>query len=261
MTEAEILFSEVLGCDRASLYLKKDKYLAPQKADFIASVLSRRVNGEPFQYILGKADFMGLELKVNSDVLIPRPETELLVEKALEYIKQDKPKRILDLGTGSGCIAVALAKFSADLKIDASDISPKALAVAKENAKRHNAEINFIHSDLFSAINYKTYDIIISNPPYIAEGEIDHLQPELGFEPRMALSAGPDGLDFYRGIILESPDHLRYNGLLIMEIGFNQKKDLEKMFLSSGAFKIEEVAKDYNNIDRIIVARKVKQDG
>ncbi len=257
MTETELLFSQVLDCDRLSLYLNKDKYLTKKELELISSALERRIKGEPLQYILGKVEFMGLELKVNEDVLIPRPETEILVETALKYAGNEKSPKILDLGTGSGCIAIALAKNLADTKIDASDISPEALRMAKQNAELNKAKINFIQSDLFKGLRNKQYAIIVSNPPYVEEAQIGRLQPELRFEPRVALSGGMDGLDFYRRIITESADYLNRNGLLIMEIGFGQRPGLEKIFLDSEKLRIIEVIKDYNNIDRVIVARKV----
>lgn len=256
MNEVELLFSEVLGCDRASLYLNRNRNLSEDQSVFISAALKRRIKGEPIQYILGKTEFMGLELKVNPNVLIPRPETEILVETVIKYAGKEKLTRILDLGTGSGCIAISLFKNLVNPEIDACDISAKALELAKENSALHSAKINFIQSDLFGSLSNKKYDIIVSNPPYVEEDQIIKLQPELQFEPRIALAAGADGLDFYRRIISKASDHLRSNGLLIVEIGFGQVEPLKKIFNDSNKFKITEVAKDYNNIDRVIAARK-----
>lgn len=258
MTEAELLFSQVLSCARPDLYLNKDKYLAKEDLNLISSVLARRIKGEPIQYILGKTEFMGLEIRVNQDVLIPRPETEILVEAVLRRIEKQKSPEILDLGAGSGCIAIALKKNLADSKVDASDISDKALAVARDNAKFNNVNINFLKCDLFPSFQLPapSYDIIVSNPPYVAEGEINALQPELRFEPRFALSGGADGLDFYRRIIAGAPVCLKNKGLLIMEIGLGQRPGIEKIFLDSGKFELVEVIKDYSNIDRVVVAKK-----
>jgi len=275
VNEAELLFSQVLGCDRLDLYLNKDKYLSGKKLNFITNALARRIKGEPIQYILGKTEFMGLELKIGAGVFIPRPETEILVETAIKYVQgaprlrsgqagcRVQGKRILDLGTGSGCIAVSLAKYLTDIEIDASDISDQALAVAHDNAKLNKVSVNFFKSDLFlsSKLYAPSYDLIVSNPPYVSEGEIGKLQPELRFEPRVALSGGLDGLDFYRRIIPESADYLKSNGLLMMEIGFGQRQAIEKIFSGSGKFKVIEVVKDYNNIDRVIVARKADTHG
>ncbi|MFA5345133.1 MAG: peptide chain release factor N(5)-glutamine methyltransferase [Candidatus Omnitrophota bacterium] len=257
MNETELLFSEVLGCDRTALYLDKAKILDQDKLALISSVLKRRIKGEPIQYILGKTEFMALKLKVNRDVLIPRPETEILVETTLKYADKIRQAEILDLGTGSGCIAISLGKRLVNAKIDAIDISDKALAVAEENAGLNGVKIDFIRSDLFDSLGNREYDIIVSNPPYIADDEIGRLQPELQFEPRVALSAGVDGLDFYRRISLKAAGHLKKDGLLIMEIGFGQRLGIEKTFLDSRAFKITEAIKDYSNIDRVIVAQKI----
>ncbi|MFA5096321.1 MAG: peptide chain release factor N(5)-glutamine methyltransferase [Candidatus Omnitrophota bacterium] len=262
MNETELLFSTVLGCDRASLYLNRDRYLDRRELDFIASALKRRIRREPIQYILGKTEFMGLEFEVNQDVLIPRPETEILVETAIKYVqgRRVQGKRILDLGTGSGCIAISLAKYLSGIKIDASDISDRALATARRNAKLHGVSINFRQSDLFTPGSGR-YDLIVSNPPYIAQGRLTGLQAELRFEPEAALNAGPDGLDFYRRIVSGSPSRLKENGLLIMEIGFGQAGAVGKIFSRSGKFRVTEIIKDYNQIERVIVAGKAEANG
>jgi release factor glutamine methyltransferase len=260
MNEAELLFSSMLNCDRLSLCLNKGLVLDKEKAEFISSVLKRRIKGEPIQYILGKTEFMGLEFKVGPCVLIPRPETEILVETAIRQLSvfrhQFQTLKILDVGTGSGCIAITLAKLFPNAKIDALDLSEGALAVAKDNAQLHNLDVNFIHSDLFSS-NYliaNTYDLIISNPPYIVSSQIDKLQPEIKYEPRIALDGGEDGLNFYRRLIAGSLSYLKRGGLLIMETGFNQKASLKNIFQKFADFEIIETVKDHNNTDRVIVA-------
>jgi len=269
MNEAELLFSSVLNCNRLSLYLNKKSLLDKDSAGFVSSVLKRRISGEPIQYILGKTEFMGFEFKVGPCVLIPRPETEILVETAIRHVTRgqsqcaslpegDKVSKALDIGTGSGNIAISLAILLPKVKIDALDISESALDVAKDNAKLHNVNINFIYSDLFSGNNLtsNTYDLIISNPPYIPTGEIDKLQPEIKYEPKIALDGGIDGLDFYRRLISHSLQYLKKDGLLIMEIGFKQKEALKNIFQKYEDFEIIEVVKDYNNVERVIVARK-----
>lgn len=270
MNEAELLFTHILDCSRVSLYQNKDKILDRDKLELIASVLKRRLNAEPLQYILGKTEFMGLDFIVNPSVLIPRPETEILVETALKYLLISKDDgsvagshRILDLCTGSGCIAVALAKNLASASVDASDISYEALEVARENAALNNVAVNFIQSDLFKSklILTGSYDMIISNPPYIVADEIKGLEPEVQREPRLALDAGSDGLDFYRRIIMDAHSFLKVNGLLLFEMGFNQRPALEELFVNSKLFQIIRVIKDYNNIDRVIVGRKVEKNG
>jgi release factor glutamine methyltransferase len=270
MNEAEILFSEIFNCDRLSLYLDKDLFVNKDKASRISSVLKRRIYGEPIQYILGKTEFMGFEFKLTKNVLIPRPETEIVVETAIKY-SYNVPSapctvNILDIGTGSGCIAVSLAKNLNNVKITAIDISAEALEVARYNASWNNVidKIKFIKSDLFTnyeAINNK-YEIIVSNPPYIKSGEIENLAPELAYEPRIALDGGGDGLDFYRKIIGPAAHYLVGGGFLILEIGYGQKEALEGIFQKSLGFEIIEVVGDYNNINRAIVARKrIGNDG
>lgn len=259
MNESELLFTELLKCDRPFLYLNKDLRLDIQKSAFISSVLKRRAFGEPIQYILGETEFMGFRFLVTRDVLIPRPETEILVEKVIRYInrKTHCVNRILELGTGSGCIAISLAKFLPQVGIDATDISMEALKIAKENAKINNACVNFIESDLFSSSRLKpeTYDLIVSNPPYIPSKGIEKLQSEVRLEPVIALDGGRDGLYFYRKLIKLSPKYLKDKGILIMEMGFNQHKKIKNIFKNYTNFEIIEVIKDYNNLERIIVAQ------
>lgn len=257
MNEAELLFSSMLNCDRLSLCLNKGLVLAKEKAEFISSVLKRRIKGEPIQYILGKTEFMGFEFKVARCVLIPRPETEILVETALKYASG---RNILDMGTGSGCIAISLVKFLPDLELTAVDVSDEALQVAKQNAFLHNAynRIRFIQSDLFTSnlLGDARYDTIVSNPPYIISSQIDKLQPEIKYEPRIALDGGLDGLDFYRRLIAGSIKYLKKCGLLILEMGFNQSQALKNIFQKFQDFEIIETVKDHNNIERVIIARR-----
>jgi release factor glutamine methyltransferase len=251
------------------LYQNLGLKLSSRDSEIISGVFKRRINGEPLQYILGKTEFMGLEFKVDKNVLIPRPETEILVETAIQYATQ-RPRdpetqlHILDIGTGSGCIAVSLVKLIKDIKVTATDISDKAITVAKENAALNKVEdkIDFIRQDLFGlqpvacSLQPNLFDFIVSNPPYIPSAEIETLQREVRFEPRIALDGGREGLDFYRRIIKEAPSYLVKEGYLILEIGFNQKNKVENIFYSSKDFEIIEIVKDYSNIDRVVVAQR-----
>lgn len=257
MNEAELLFTGLLGCDRTSLYLNKGLVLDKDKLHLVSLALKKRVKGEPIQYILGKTEFMGLEFKINPDVLIPRPETEILVETVIKYANRLSACSILELGTGSGCIAVSLAKYLQGSQITATDVSEKALVVARYNAKLNKVgkKIKFLKKDLFKSIFDNRYAICVSNPPYIASSEIKRLQPEVQFEPEVALNGGSDGLYFYKNIITSSPKYLRGRGFLIFEIGFNQKDAVKKYIQNSGYFEIIEIIKDYNNLDRVIVSR------
>ncbi len=260
MNEAELLFSEVLGLSRAGLYLNRALALEKNKSREIAAVLKRRIKGEPLPYILGKAGFMGLDFKVTPDVLIPRQETEILVEEALRIAQgiDGSNLRILDLGTGSGCIAITLAKFLPQAGIDAVDISQEALEVARCNAARHNVRINFIKGNLFdnNICRPSGYDLILANPPYVSGAEIAGLAPEVQQEPRLALDGGNDGLDFYRRIAGEAAVYLKENGYLILEVGFGQAGGVSNIFTQRHDLRIIKVTADYQGIDRVIVMQR-----
>lgn len=213
----------------------------------------------PIQYVIGMTEFCGLDIEVNEDVLIPRPETEILVEviEGLVHSQQSiaHSKRILDLCTGSGCIAIALTKKLPDCKIVASDISGKAIVLAKKNAERLGAErIEFVLSDLFNDLK-GSFDIIVSNPPYIAGYEFAGLQEEVLKEPRMALYGGEDGLDFYRRIFDSAGKFLKNGGHVAVEIGYGQSAQVKNILENAGGFRMVEVRKDSNGIDRVVVAK------
>lgn len=212
--------------------------------------LKRRVNKEPFAYIVGEKEFMKLKFFVNKNVLVPREDTEVLV---LEAIKQCK-RKILDLCTGSGCIAISLAKYMQDIEIDASDISSRTLGVAKKNAELNGTKVNFIKSDLFENINEK-YDMIVSNPPYIRTSDIKSLQKEVLKEPKRALDGGEDGLYFYDKILSEAKDYLIDDGVILFEIGFDQADDVTKLAKKYSYKKIRKI-KDLNGNDRVLVIER-----
>ena len=274
MNETELLFTEVLSCSRAELYLEKKKMLSRENSSRISRTLKRRLSGEPIQYILGKTEFMGLEFIVSPSVFIPRPDTEILVETALRHAANKVTRykatclsagrwftrlNVLDIGTGSGCIAVSLAKYFSQMHIIATDISQAALEMAEQNAKLNAVQdkIDFLNCDLFPPYELRTtsYELIISNPPYIKTNVIKTLEGEVQHEPREALDGGEDGLDFYRRIFRESPIYLKRGGLLILEIGFDQKEGLEKILASAQIFEVKELIKDYNNINRVLVLK------
>jgi release factor glutamine methyltransferase len=202
---------------------------------------------------------MGLRFKVDNRALIPRPETEILVEQALIRLIEAgiRSPQILDLGTGSGCIAVSIAKSLKHADVWASDISSTALQLAGENAALNNVEIKFIESDLFDALRFRKngFDLIVSNPPYISNEEFHVLAKEISFEPPLALKACKDGLDFYRRIIPQAVNYLKDNGLLIFEVGLNQAYPVKGMLEKAG-FGQTELIKDYNNIERVVAAKK-----
>ena len=239
--DAMLLLCHVTGKNSAHILLHQKAPL-PDSAGFIAYV-DRLKSGEPLQYVLGEWDFMGKTLRTDKRALIPRPETELLVEKALEFLK---PKMtVLDLCTGSGCIAAALAG-AGDYGVTAVDISPDALALARENGE--GLGINFIRSNLFDAVD-GLFDVIVSNPPYITGKEMETLsRAVLDYEPHLALYGGEDGLDIYRKLIPESLQHLKPGGLLLLEIGPAAVKD---MMLDAGFANVR-MLPDYAGLNRIV---------
>jgi release factor glutamine methyltransferase len=276
MTEDEIILTHILQCRPVDLVVNKPVLTDFQQEKF-ENYRHRRKAGEPLQYILGTCNFMGLELAVNPSVLIPRPETEQLVDAALKLegdsplelkVKGTVPFRVLDLGTGSGNIAIALAKFVAQSQIVSIDISAQALEVARANACRHGVEdrIQFIHDDVLtslqarrspwaSACNSKVFDLIISNPPYIPTGQLSSLPRDVQQEPASALDGGEDGLNFYRIIIKYTPCLLREGACLMMEFGDGQARAIKKLVEAQKAFTNIEIIQDLAGRDRIIVVK------
>lgn len=213
------------------------------------AALSRRLRGEPLQYILGEWEFMGLPFFVGPQALIPRPDTETLCEAALAFL-QDKPRaRVLDLCCGSGCIGVSLGKL-AGAEVTFADISPKALALAEQNARRNGVFGTFIESDMFAHIP-GTFDLIACNPPYLTQEEMQKLQREVTFEPALALFGGADGLDLYRRLAADWQDHVAPGGALFMEIGYTQGPAVQNLFPGS------RVLKDYGHRDRVVCVKKL----
>lgn len=209
--------------------------------------------GMPIQYINNKAYFMGLEIYVDENVLIPRCDTEILVEEIIKIVKKDSLIKILDLCTGSGAIAISLKKYLNNIEIIASDISDKALMVAKKNASKIGVDVKFIESDLFNNINGK-FDLIVSNPPYIKKFVIPSLDKQVRNEPILALDGGKDGLDFYRKISYDAKRFLNNNGYLCFEIGYDQRKEVEDILLQNGYINIYS-KKDYGGNDRIVICK------
>lgn len=219
--DAAYLLASVLKEDTLAMRINGHRELAaPHRAAFDA-LCDRRAAREPLQYILGETEFMGLTFHVEPGVLIPRADTEILVEKALEWMKPGA--RVLDIGTGSGAIAVSLAKLGRQAQVTAVDVSDRALEIARRNAEHNGATVEFVKSDCFSALKGRKYDMIVSNPPYISEDEMRGLMPEVTREPELALFGGADGLDFYRRISREAPEYLNEGGCLLFEIGWLQK--------------------------------------
>ena len=248
--ETEWLLAAALGMDRVGLYVNFDKPLTEQELATCREMVGRRARREPLQYILGTQEFMGLDFLVTPAVLIPRHDTEVLVEEALR--RASAAKRVLDIGVGSGCIAVALAKALTGAQVSGVDSSPEALHLAKQNAERNGVPITLLHGSLFEPVGDEIFDLIVSNPPYIPTADLDTLQPEVKeFEPAGALDGGLDGLDFYRAIIPAAPAHLVSGGWLVVEVGIGQAKAVAKVFAESG-FQDCFTAKDPAGIERVV---------
>lgn len=219
--DAELLLARVLHEDRLRMRLDGQRTLGDAQRNEYDALIARRQTREPLQYIEGEAAFMGLTFRVAPGVLIPRQDTEILCEEALSRMKPGA--RVLDVGTGSGALAVSLARLGRDAQVTAVDVSDTALAIARDNARRLGAQVRFVKSDCFAALAGERFDLIVSNPPYISREEMETLMPEVQREPELALAGGEDGLDFYRRIAREAPAHLLPGGCLLFEIGWRQR--------------------------------------
>jgi release factor glutamine methyltransferase len=253
--DARLLLEYVCGTDRSALIVHPDRELTADEQKKYDELIERREKREPVAYIMGFWEFMGRRFKVSRDVLIPEQDSEFLVEEALRYC-QDGFK-ILDLCTGSGCIALGILSYSNDTTALCTDISKAALAVAKENAADLglSGRCEFALTDLFPEKEDFKADIIVSNPPYIRSSVIDTLQPEVrDYEPRLALDGDEDGLTFYRRIAERAGEFLYSSGYLIMEIGFDQAQDVERILMEQGHFHDIEVVKDFSGNDRVVKA-------
>ena len=250
--DAWYLLELVTGMSRASYFLEKYNRPSDEEIRKYEELLEKRISHIPLQHITGRQEFMGLDFMVSEDVLCPRQDTETLVESVLEYTSG---RKVLDVCTGSGCIAVALMKIGNAACCDAVDLSEAALDIAKQNAEFNDVSINFIKSDMFEKIDGK-YDIIVSNPPYIRPDVIETLMPEVReHEPLMALDGGSDGLDFYRIIAAQSKEHLEENGILAVEIGYDQWEDVSELFRQNGFRDIVRI-KDLSQNDRVVMCKK-----
>jgi len=253
--DAEVLLCGVLNITRNNLSLLRNKTLSSEQFDKYQLYIERRITGEPVSYILEKSEFMGLNFFVNKNVLIPRQETEILVEEVIKSIKQNKNLKILlDIGTGSGCIPVSICKYC-DVSAVAVDISVSALEIAKQNALSNGVgnKIIFKTSDMFNNISEK-FDIIISNPPYVTEYEFKTVQKELLFEPENALVAADNGLFFYKIIADNLSLFLNSGGMAFFELNSNLSKDIKAIFEDKG-YKNNKIIKDYAGLDRVLVIK------
>ncbi len=255
--QTELLLAHLLKMPRMKLYLNFDRALSDAETDALRELVKRRGQREPLQHIAGSVSFCGFEIMVNGNALVPRPETEILAESGWQYLSALGSPTALDLGTGTGCIAITLAAKSPNAKITAIDISPDALALAKENAAKNNVaeRITLLQSNGFAALAKDAqFDLIISNPPYIPTAEIETLQPEVkDFDPRGALDGGADGLDFYRMLAARAKKFLKSGGKIMLEFGDGQAPAIREIF-ENEKWIVEAVKDDYSQRARILIA-------
>ncbi len=265
---AELLLAHSLEVSREELYVRLQDSIEKEEQRAFDELIERRLSGEPLQYILGHQEFWSTDLKVDPSVLIPRPDTEVLVEEALLVLSKISLERrplALEIGTGSGAIAVALAREVQNIFLVATDVSKEALAVARDNARKAKVgeRVAFVHGDLFGPFSIfqggEPFDLILSNPPYIPRPDLSRLAPEVStYEPRIALDGGIDGLDFYRRIVLETPRYLRNKGWLLLEMGQGQADKVCRMLKAAKIFGSIERINDLSGIERVVKAEKTE---
>lgn len=253
--KAKMLLSEILEMKKEYLIVHEEEILDEPDINTFFEKIDRLVNNEPIQYILNRQDFMGLNLYVDSNVLIPQPDTEILVEEVIALASEKENLKILDMCTGSGAIAISLAKYIKKSNVYATDISENALEIAKDNSLKNITDITFIHSDVFENVKENEFDFIVSNPPYIETDVIKTLSKEVQNEPHIALDGGEDGLYFYRKISKEAFDFLKQDGYLAFEIGYNQREAVENLLRENG-YKNIYSKKDLGGNDRIVIGQK-----
>jgi release factor glutamine methyltransferase len=266
---AELLLSYVLGLKRIELYTQFDKVVTKEQLEQLHKLIERAGQDEPIAYIVGRTEFYSLELEITPDCMIPRPETELLVERAIEFLRTRSGKQfVCDLCTGSGCIAVAIAKNYADAEIIATDISDGALKTAASNIERYQLQgrIKLLCGDLFEPIvpqlDTGKFDLIVCNPPYVSTAEFEKLNKNVrDYEPKTALFGGDDGLDICRRIIEKADDFLKADAALMLEVGYRQGREVEELLEERGCFGQIAIEKDFHDNDRIAIGKKQKSRG
>ena len=256
-TSAEALLSHVLGRSPLALHLESGLQVEEETKRQFQTLLAKRASRYPLQYLIRTVAFRGVVLQVGPGCLIPRPETEFLVERLLGAAAQaSEPIKVLDIGTGSGNIAISLAEERPSWRVTGTDLSEEALEFARRNAVQNGVQerINFVQADLWGEIEEKSFDILVSNPPYLTRSDFRALQPEIAFEPRLALDGGEDGLSFYRRMIRDAHRVLKPEGLICFEVGIHQASSVAQMLNEAGAQAIQ-IFKDDTGIDRVLLAR------
>lgn len=254
--DARWIAEDVLGMSRTELKFQGDKTLSPEILNALNSGLERRKNGEPVQYILENADFMGLKFYVDKRVLIPRQDTETLVEAAIAALMSMKNPAVLDMCTGSGAIGLSIKSLVPAANVTLTDISKDALDVARTNAKALNTDVILRHGDLFEAVGKEHFDLIASNPPYIPWADMAELQREVMHEPALALNGGQDGLDLYRRIAAGASDHLNPGGLIYLEVGIGEAEDVLSLLYQNIDCAEAGIIKDLCGVERVVWARR-----
>lgn len=253
--DARWIAEDMLHMSPSSLRFESNNALTPGQQEEMDACLKRRIQGEPVQYILKRADFMGLQLYVDNRVLIPRQDTETLVEAAIVELQAMQTPRVLDLCAGSGAIGLSIKTLVPKADVTLSDVSSGALEVVRKNAHELGAAVTVRCGDLFKAVGKEKFDLIASNPPYIPSSELNSLQKEVGFEPKLALDGGLDGLDFYRRIAEEAPKHLNAGGCVYLEVGEGEARSVKELLEAALDCREAGIIKDLNGIERIVWAR------
>ena len=255
--DSEILLSNSIKKDKKHIILNSKEHLTLEQTERFKNLIERRKRGEPVAYLINKKEFWKNEFIVNKDVLIPRPDTELIIEQVLNIYSKDSNLQVLDIGTGSGCIILSILKERPNFYGTGIDISQKSINISKLNAKQLNirSRIKFIHSSIDN-FRLGKYDIVVSNPPYIELFNLKYLEKDITFEPKLALSGGFDGFSKIRKVVKKTKTLIKKNGKLILEIGFNQKNKAKRILKEEG-FYVNKTIKDYGNNDRCIVSTKI----
>jgi release factor glutamine methyltransferase len=257
--DAEVLLSHILQKERIYLYVHFDEPLEGAELARFREMVKQRVKRVPVAYIIGEREFMGLPFKVSPAVLVPRPDTEILVEAVIKELGEKTDPVFVDIGTGSGAIVLSILKNIESAQAAAVDISAEALAIARENAERLElaARVDFFQGDLYEPVQGRIFDAIVSNPPYIPDADIEGLEPEVReYEPYGALAGGVDGLDFYRKLVNEGAELLRPGGFIAFEVGIHQAQAVAALANVDPAFSKTEIVKDYAGIDRVVILWK-----
>jgi release factor glutamine methyltransferase len=258
--DAEVLLAQALGCKRIELYTRYEETAPDEARGRMRELVRQRLEGCPVAYLVGRKEFFSLELEVNRDVLIPRPDTEVLVVECLRLAKPLAEPTVVDIGTGSGAIAVAIAKQHKAARVSAVDVSAAALAVAQRNAEKHKVSdrVTFLEGDLFAPLPAgEAFDFVVSNPPYIRHDDIAGLVPGVrDYEPHVALDGGPSGFDVFDRLIADAKDHLKPGGYLLVEIGSPQEKEARTRIEADGAYELGKTVKDGSGHPRVLIARR-----